>query len=350
MPANKDEKRGTWIAQFYYTDWTGARKKKKKRGFATKREALEWERDFLQMQTASVNMSLSAFSNLYLEDMSHRLRKSTMVNKRALFDLKIKPYLGSKPLNEITAADIRKWQNELIGEGYAPTYLKIVNNQLTALFNYAVKYYSLTENPCKKAGSMGKNKAEEMQFWTKDEYSRFAEALTEEPRFFAAFETLDYTGMRVGELTALYKSDIDIKAGVIRVNKSYQLIEGEDVITEPKTTKSKRTITIPQFLCAELEDYISRIYGLADDDRVFQLTRNVLEYAMQQACDKSGVKKIRIHDLRHSHASLLIEMGFSPVLIAERLGHESVETTLNTYAHLYPSKQEEVAQKLEEMR
>ena len=155
MPANKDEKRGTWIAQFYYTDWTGARKKKKKRGFATKREALEWERDFLQMQTASVNMSLSAFSNLYLEDMSHRLRKSTMVNKRALFDLKIKPYLGSKPLNEITAADIRKWQNELIGEGYAPTYLKIVNNQLTALFNYAVKYYSLTENPCKKAGSMG---------------------------------------------------------------------------------------------------------------------------------------------------------------------------------------------------
>ena len=140
MPANKDEKRGTWITQFYYTDWTGARKKKKKRGFATKREALEWERDFLQMQTASVNMSLSAFSDLYLEDMSHRLRKSTMVNKRALFDLKIKPYLGNKPLNEITAADIRKWQNELIGEGYAPTYLKIVNNQLTALFNYAVKY------------------------------------------------------------------------------------------------------------------------------------------------------------------------------------------------------------------
>lgn len=302
------------------------------------------------MQTASVNMSLSAFSDLYLEDMSHRLRKSTMVNKRALFDLKIKPYLGNKPLNEITAADIRKWQNELIGEGYAPTYLKIVNNQLTALFNYAVKYYNLTENPCKKAGSMGKNKAEEMQFWTKDEYSRFAEALKEEPRFFAAFETLYYTGMRVGELTALYKSDIDTKAGVIRVNKSYQLIEGEDVITEPKTTKSKRTITIPQFLCAELEDYISRMYGLAADDRVFPFTRNVLEYAMQQACDKSGVKKIRIHDLRHSHASLLIEMGFSPVLIAERLGHESVETTLNTYAHLYPSKQEEVAQKLEEMR
>ena len=350
MPANKDEKRGTWISQFYYTDWTGARKKKKKRGFATKREALEWERDFLQMQTASVNMNLSAFSDLYLEDMAHRLRKSTMVNKRTLFDLKIKPYLGHKPLNEITASDIRKWQNELIGEGYAPTYLKIVNNQLTALFNYAVKYYSLAENPCKKAGSMGKNKAEEMQFWTKDEYCHFAEAIKEEPRFYAAFETLYYTGMRVGELTALYKADIDTKGGVIVVNKSYQMIEGEDIITEPKTTKSKRTITIPQFLCAELDSYISRMYGLEDGDRVFPFTRNALEYAMQQACEKSGVKKIRIHDLRHSHASLLIEMGFSPVLIAERLGHESVETTLNTYAHLYPSKQEEVAQMLEKMR
>lgn len=146
MPANKDpDTSGKWLCQFYFTDWTGTRKKKKKRGFDTKRGALEWEREFLKHQRADMSMKLSAFVDLYLEDMGHRLRASTLENKRFIYNLKIKPYLGEKPMNLVTSPDVRKWQNELMavehqeGKKYSPTYLKTVNNQLTALFNYAVK-------------------------------------------------------------------------------------------------------------------------------------------------------------------------------------------------------------------
>ena len=130
----------------------------------------------------------------------------------------------------------------------------------------------------------------------------------------------------------------------IRVVKSFA---NEDIEMRKFKKGNERFLATKRRSAAELDSYISRMYGLEDGDRVFPFTRNALEYAMQQACEKSGVKKIRIHDLRHSHASLLIEMGFSPVLIAERLGHESVETTLNTYSHLYPNKQAELADRLE---
>ncbi len=350
MPANKDPKNpDKWICQFYYTDWTGTRKKKYKRGFDTKHAAQEWERDFLKQHTADVGMRMGAFIDLYMEDITHRLRLSTIENKRYIIDLKIRPYFENKPLSSITAADVRKWQNELMDGNYSPTYLKAVHNQLTAIFNYAVKYYGLPSNPCHQAGSIGKKHADEMQFWTIDEYNQFIEAIKDKPRSFAAFQTLYYTGMRIGELMALTAADIDTDNGVITISKSYQRINGKDIITPPKTPKSNRTITIPKFLSDDLRAYIAQIFGLKDDDRIFPFTKAFLEHEMRRGCQLSGVKKIRLHDIRHSHASLLIEMGFSPLLIADRLGHEKVETTLNIYAHLYPSKQAEISDQLQRL-
>ena len=142
------------------------------------------------------------------------------------------------------------------------------------------------------------------------------------------------------------KDDIDFEENTITINKSYQRIAGEDIVTEPKTPKSKRIIALPDFLCDELKEYISHIY---DGERIFPFSKHILKRAMMRGCGKSGVKVIRIHDLRHSHASLLIELGFSPLLIAERLGHENIETTLNTYSHLYPHKQGELAQTLDSL-
>lgn len=122
---------------------------------------------------------------------------------------------------------------------------------------------------------------------------------------------------------------------------------GRDVITEPKTPKSKRVIAIPQFLAVDLQDYVNSMYGVQGEDRLFPITKYYLEHEMQRGIKESGVKRIRIHDLRHSHASLLVEMGFSPLEIANRLGHEKIETTLNTYSHLYPDKQEQLADRLD---
>ena len=326
MKVEKDKKTGKWLIQYRYTDWQGKRRKSTKRGFATKREAEEWLRNFLITQKADFDMKFADFWKMYCADMETRLREHTMRTKKYIVELKILPYFGNKRVNDITAADIRQWQNELIKMGYSPTYLKTINNQLSAIFNYAVRYYDLKSNPCAKAGSMGKSKAEEMDFWTGEEFRRFIDSVMNKRLSYMAFMTLYWTGIRLGELLAL---------------------NPKDVITPPKTPKSKRVITIPEFLAADIKDYMDSLYDLQENDRLFPITKYYLEHEMQRGIKESGVKRIRVHDLRHSHASMLIELGFSLLEIANRLGHEKVETTLNTYAHLYPNKQTKLADRLD---
>ncbi|MEE1313141.1 MAG: site-specific integrase [Lachnospiraceae bacterium] len=347
MRAEKDKKTGKWLIQYRYTDWQGKRRKSTKRGFATKREAEEWLRNFLITQNADFDMKFEEFWKMYCADMETRLREHTMRTKKYIVELKILPYFGKKRVNDITAADIRQWQNELIKKGYSPTYLKTINNQLSAIFNYAVRYYDLKSNPCAKAGSMGKSKAEEMDFWTGEEFRKFIDSVMNKRLSYMAFMTLYWTGMRLGELLALTPKDVDLEKRTISITKSYQRLGRKDVITPPKTPKSKRVITIPEFLAADIKDYMDSLYDLQEDDRLFPITKYYLEHEMQRGIKESGVKRIRLHDLRHSHASLLIELGFSPLEIANRLGHEKVETTLNTYAHLYPNKQTKLADRLD---
>ena len=347
MKAEKDKKTGKWLIQYRYTDWQGKRRKSTKRGFATKREAEEWLRNFLITQKADFDMKFEDFWKMYCADMETRLREHTMRTKKYIVELKILPYFGNKRVNDITAADIRQWQNELIKMGYSPTYLKTINNQLSAIFNYAVRYYDLKSNPCAKAGSMGKSKAEEMDFWTGEEFRKFIDSVMNKRLSYMAFMTLYWTGMRMGELLALNPKDVDLEKRTISITKSYQRLGKKDVITPPKTPKSKRVITIPEFLAADIKDYMDSLYDLQEDDRLFPITKYYLEHEMQRGIKESGVKRIRVHDLRHSHASMLIKLGFSPLEIANRLGHEKVETTLNTYAHLYPNKQTKLAERLD---
>lgn len=347
MKAEKDKRTGKWLIQYRYTDWQGKRRKSTKRGFATKREAEEWLRNFLITQKADFDMKFEDFWKMYCADMETRLREHTMRTKKYIVELKILPYFGNKRVNDITAADIRQWQNELIKMGYSPTYLKTINNQLSAIFNYAVRYYDLKSNPCAKAGSMGKSKAEEMDFWTVEEFRKFIDSVMNKRLSYMAFMTLYWTGMRMGELLALNPKDVDLEKRTISITKSYQRLGKKDVITPPKTPKSKRVITIPEFLAADIKDYMDSLYDLQENDRLFPITKYYLEHEMQRGIKESGVKRIRVHDLRHSHASMLIELGFSPLEIANRLGHEKVETTLNTYAHLYPNKQTKLAERLD---
>lgn len=353
MNLTKDKKKGTWLVQFYYTDWQGVRKKKFKRGFRTKAEAEAWAMEFLRKQENDLDMKFSEFISIYYEDLEHRLKENTIRTKKYIIDLKILPYFGNRPINDIKAADIRKWQNTLMsyrdkdGIAYKETYLKTINNQLAAIFNFAERYYDLKSNPCKKAGSMGKGRAEEMDFWTKEEYLQFIEGVKDKPMSYMAFQILYWTGLRCGELLALTYNDIDFEALTITVSKSYQRLNGRDVITSPKTKKSIRTVSIPRFLAEELKEYTSKLYGLMADARIFQCTKSYLTSEMARGVKNTGVKKIRVHDLRHSHASLLVEMNIGYKEMADRLGHEKIQTTIDTYSHLYPNKQADIAKRLE---
>ena len=352
MPAYKDEKTGKWFAKFYYTNWQGIKKQKWKRGFATKKEALGFERDFLEQQSANPNMTFQNLYEIYMEDMAARLKQSTLLTKKTVLQTHILPFFGNKPINEIKASDVRRWQAKLMSSpnNYSQTYLKKINTELNSIINYAKRFYDLNTNPCGKAGTIGKAKAEEMDYWTYDEYIAFREGVKDKSLSYICFEVLYWTGMREGELLALSPADIDLDNKTISINRTYQRIEGKDVFTSPKTRKSKRKIPIPDFLCQELSDYIQSRYMLDADERLFPVTKSYLSHEMIRGCKNTGVKKIRIHDIRHSHASLLINQGCDALMLADRLGHEKVSTTLNTYSHLFPHKQQELVHSLESLQ
>lgn len=351
MAVYKEKDTGTWRVLYRYTDWTGEKKQTQKRGFKTKREALAWEREQLDKKTADLDMTFKSFIELYTADMQTRLKENTWGTKEHIIRTKLLPYFGKLKMCNITAQQIITWQNELLrhkdknGKPYSPVYLRTIQNQMSAIFNHAVRYYNLRENPCQRAGSMGKKKSREMLFWTKEEYLKFSEAMMDKPQSFYAFEMLYWCGIREGELLALTPADFDFEACTVTINKSYQRLKGEDVITTPKTEKSNRTITMPQFLADEMQDYLKMLYGVQPNDRIFTITKSYLHHEMDRGAKQAGVKRIRIHDIRHSAVSLLIDMGFSAAAIADRVGHESIDITYN-YAHLFPSKQVEMAQKL----
>ena len=279
--------------------------------------------------------------------MGQRLRENTLRSKDYIVELKILPYFGKRKIAEITAADVRIWQGELLKKGYSQTYLRTVNNQLSCIFNYAAKYYDLPRNPCAQAGSIGKGKADEMSFWTQTEFEQFIDCVKDKPLSYYGFLTLYWTGCRIGELLALTLEDFNPVEKTLRINKSYQRIKGRDVITDPKTQKGKRTISLPDFLVEELQEYVGKLYGMTLQDRMFQTTKAYYEHEMIRGVELSGVKKIRIHDLRHSHASLLIsKLGAQPNLVADRLGYEKIQTTLSTYSHLYPERSRQLAEQL----
>lgn len=209
MPAYKDKAKGTWYVSFYYENRTGKKEKKMKRGFKTRREALEWERIFLQQKTSDLNMTFEDFVPLYIADMKNRFKESTWLTKEHIIRTKLVSYFGKRKMCDICSKDVMAWQNEMMGhrseagKAYSPVYLKTLHNQLSAVFNHAVRHYGLKANPAAQAGNMGKAKNGEMQFWTKAEYLQFIEAMMDKPRSFYAFEMLYWTGIREGELLAL---------------------------------------------------------------------------------------------------------------------------------------------------
>jgi integrase len=196
---------------------------------------------------------------------------------------------------------------------------------------------------------MGKAKNKEMKFWTREEYQKFADVMMDKPRSYYAFEVLYWTGVREGELLALTPADFNFERNTLTISKSYQRLKGRDIITTPKTEKSSRTIKLPKFISEEIQEFIKMTYGIEPSDRLFTVTKSYLHNEMKRGAKAANVQKIRIHDLRHSHISLLIDREFSAIAIADRVGHESINITYN-YAHLFPSRQDEMADKLDEER
>lgn len=354
MPAYLNEKTNKWYCSFYYTDYTGTRKKKKKEGFDRKKDAAAWERDFLEKRTANPSMAFGSMVELYLDDRRQHTKASGAASREVIVNKWILPYFKDKALDQITPADIRAWEADLKnatnsrGDALAPGYMQSIYTALSSIFNYAVRFHGLASNPCTVAGNAIGKKTKSLNFWTQEEFDKFIATFEPTEPYYTGFMVLYYTGMRIGELFALTVSDIDLESNTIHVTKTYHRTNKTSVITTPKTQKSRRDVLIPQFLADCIRDHIARIYAPEPETRLFcLLDGHAYNYQLKKHASIAGVKDIRVHDLRHSHASLLINLGAPALLVSERLGHEKVSTTLDIYSHLFPSKQSEIVKKLE---
>lgn len=277
-----------------------------------------------------------------------------LAHQESIIQKKILPYFRKRKLSEITAKDIIDWQNEIRsltdchGKPLSKTYLKTVHNQLSAIFNHAIRYWPASQ-PGPTGRQYGDRRAAGDAVLDTGGVHKVFRGMMDKPISYYAFEMLYWCGIREGELLALTPADFDFERGTVSISKSYQRLNKQDVITTPKTKKSNRVIQMPQFLCDEIQDYLKQLYGVEPDSRIFPISKNYLHREMDRGCKETGVKRIRIHDLRHSHISLLIDMGFTALAIADRVGHESIDITYR-YAQLFLTRQTEMATKLDALK
>ena len=239
-----------WRAVYRYTDFTGKRRQTQKRGFNTKREAEFWLENKKKAENGQLNMTFGSFYEIYERDKKARVKETTFETKSYVVRDKILPYFKDRRMDEIKPKDVMEWQNELLnyrnekGEPYSSGYLRTIHAQLSAIFNFAKRYYGLSTNPAAIVGTMKNDVEKEVKIWTKEEYLKFSEAIMDKPLSFYAFEVLYWTGVREGELLALTPADFDFDNNTMRINKNYQKVKGREIITSPKTKKSNRVVRL----------------------------------------------------------------------------------------------------------
>ena len=194
-----------WRAVYRYTDFTGKRRQTQKRGFNTKREAEFWLENKKKAENGQLNMTFGSFYEIYERDKKARVKETTFETKSYVVRDKILPYFKDRRMDEIKPKDVMEWQNELLnyrnekGEPYSSGYLRTIHAQLSAIFNFAKRYYGLSTNPAAIVGTMKNDVEKEVEIWTKEEYLKFSEAVMDKPLSFYAFEVLYWTGVREGD-------------------------------------------------------------------------------------------------------------------------------------------------------
>ena len=207
--AYKEKDTKKWSAQWFETTAKGEKKKRRTRGFETKREVLEYERQKKLNSSRSMDMKLGEFMEVYFEDKQNELKDRTMKNKRYMMEQHIIPYLGEQMLSEITASQIIQWQNEMQTKGFSESYLRMIQNQLTSLFTHASRIYDLQTNPCKKVKLIGNSDSRILDFWTTEEYQRFIQTIEPGTRYYLIFEILFWTGCRIGDAYGKIRLKLD---------------------------------------------------------------------------------------------------------------------------------------------
>ncbi len=347
-------------ANLGYHPITGKQIQKYRSGFATKKEAREeYSRLILssvkELDEKKKTVSFQTFiEDTYLLWYKTQVKESTYLNRYSTIQ-KHFAYFYKMATDEIEPIHVQSWQLELAKQ-FSPNYIHVVQGLLSLAFDRAIVLGIAKKNPSRMIGNI-KSKKTQVDFWTLEEFQKVISLLYKgdyyEHYLFISFWVLFMTGMRIGEAAALLWSDIDFDTGLLSITKTMYYKSMDDFKpVEPKTQASVRTIYVDADTIRELKawqevqkkvlkncDYVLSYNGIPT-------SKYTLPRALEKLAELAGVHRIKIHALRHSHASLLISMGENPLLIKERLGHEKIQTTLGTYGHLYPNTNLEVANKL----
>lgn len=352
---------GKYRVDFSYKTPDGKRHRTCKRGFKLQKDAVRWQKNELpnelrrleQQAPSDDDLTMAELITEYMEKSMLRRRETTCATKQHIIETKILPYFKDMKVTDVTTAEVLKWQNSILkarkpnGEEYAETYLRTINNQLSAILNHAVTFHNLPFNPVLRVERLGKKKAPERDFWTVEEYLRFIKEMQDKPVFYYAFQMLFWCGIREGELLALTPKSFDLQKHTVKITNTYYRLNGKDVIGDTKTDASRRTVTMPALLVEEIREYLDSLYGIDDDTRVFPLSKHSLYKAMNKGCAASGVKRVPVHSLRHSHITLLENeiMCATTKDVANRAGHSSTGMTM-LYTHSYRNKDAQIADEL----
>ena len=364
MSVHKDEKRNTWYFKKRIKNIEGKIVNATKRGFKTKAEAKKAETLFDDLDSVVNRLTFNDIYEKYLLQESKTIKESTIYSKSLIIKKYILKYFENQRIKDISNDDVTRWHEELKKQNLCVRRLNKIHCELKALFEYTEKFYKINNNPARVVGGFKDNSRTQihMEIWTAEEFSDFIKEV-ESPIYKMLFYILYYTGLRKGEALALTWKDIDITNQKISINKTLTNKYNKDlksdsyIVTSPKTSSSNRMVDIPSKLSNMLAEYktnLSLIYGkIKDSNLVFGINKplplTTIDRQKKKACKLSNVKEIRIHDFRHSHASLLIAMNINPLFISERLGHKNVSTTLDTYSHLFPTNQKEIVLKLNDI-
>ena len=352
LPVYKDKERGTYYFITRIPTEYGT-KQIKRRGFKTRAEAKKAEAKFLlEFEEGLINEENPTFeyvADQYLEWYKRRRKTSSYIKIESIVRVNLKPVFGKKRINDIKNRDIRRFQDDLIDANYSVHHIKKIHQVLSTIFNFAIKEEYTNNNPAREVGNVDIEEKQHVDFWTLEEFKEFISEV-DDFKYKTLFMTLYYSGMRKGELSALTWKDIDFENNTINIDKTAYNTN----VTTPKTKSSIRTITMPKYVMNMLKqlkmiktpkqklDYF--VFG----DMYDHLPATTLDRYYHKYLEKVKVKKIRIHDFRHSHASYLINKGAIPAIVAKRLGHKDVATTLNIYSHLYPSTEKEIIDQMED--
>lgn len=359
MPVYQDRKSKLWYFRCYSNDVYGNRKQFQRNGFNTKREALAKEREFISQEKVGDETML--FSKLWKEyDNYIKLKQKKQSYRKTISKFKnhILPYFEKYRIDKIDVSSYTKWQAELEQKGFSYKYLTSIHSSMVTILNYAVKFYGLKSNIASQIGGFSKRniKPSRIDFWTYKEYEKFISNV-DDIVYKVFFKTLYFTGLRQGECLALKWKDITNNYIDIYKTIAKEKENNEYIINTPKTKSSIRKIRIDKNLLndlKELKDYYKKIIDFNEDWYVFggikPLAPTTIGRKKDNYCNISGVKKIRIHDFRHSHASLLISKGVPITVISKRLGHSNIQMTLNIYAHLIPEDEDKAINILENLQ